>query len=291
MERDLVQLEYETCDVFTTRRFGGNPLAVVYGAELLDGTAMQSIAREFNLSETVFALPAEPGTDARLRIFTPGVELPFAGHPNVGAAVLLARRLGRQHRIVLGQQAGAVVAELAEDGGRVTGASITAPKPFRLARRVLRADAAACAGLEEGDVMGEVVIGGCGLDFALAEVPDLRTLGRAIPVIAAFKARMPLSIAAGLHLFTRTGPGRLRARMLTPIDGIGEDPATGSANCALGGLLLERDGAEKLVIDVEQGVEMGRPSTLRVEARREAGEIRVAVGGGVVPVARGVITV
>jgi len=88
-----MRLEFETCDVFTDTRFGGNPLAVVQGGGALDGAAMQRIAREFNLSETVFVLPAEaPGADARIRIFTPGAELPFAGHPNVGTAVMLARR-------------------------------------------------------------------------------------------------------------------------------------------------------------------------------------------------------
>ncbi|MGG5812287.1 PhzF family phenazine biosynthesis protein [Falsiroseomonas sp. CW058] len=283
--------EYETCDVFTTTRFGGNPLAVVYGAEALDGAAMQRVAREFNLSETVFVLPATEGNDAFLRIFTPGVEVPFAGHPNVGAAVMLARRMGRRGRILLGQAAGLVVAELTETGGEVAGARITAPRPFARARTVPAQDAAACAALPAGAVAGEVVVGGCGLDFALAEVADAAVLARAVPDIPAFRARMPLSVAAGLHLFTRLAPGRLRARMLTPIDGIGEDPATGSANCALGGLLLEREGGEALEIEVEQGVEMGRPSLLHVTARRGADGIRVTVGGGVVPVAAGRIWV
>src|SRR6478735_5668236 len=105
-----MRLEFETCDVFTDIRFGGNPLAVVRGGEALDGAAMQRVAREFNLSETVFVLPAEaPGADARIRIFTPGAELPFAGHPNVGAAVMLARRIGTPAAmLVLDQAAGRV---------------------------------------------------------------------------------------------------------------------------------------------------------------------------------------
>jgi trans-2,3-dihydro-3-hydroxyanthranilate isomerase len=287
----MVELEYETCDVFTTTRFGGNPLAVVHGAEALDGARMQAIAREFNLSETVFVLPATPGTDATLRIFTPGVEVPFAGHPNVGAAVLLARRLGKRARLALAQAAGIVEAELIEDAGQVTGARITAPKPWAVARGVPAADAAACAGLPAGAIRGAVAVAGCGLDFALAEVADASTLARAVPDVAAFRARMPLSVAAGLHLFTRLGAGRFRARMLTPLDGIGEDPATGSANCALGGLLLSRSTDEALSVEVEQGVEMGRPSLLHVTARRTPDGVRVSVGGGVVPVARGTITV
>jgi trans-2,3-dihydro-3-hydroxyanthranilate isomerase len=289
--RTAVQLEFETCDVFTTTRFGGNPLAVVHGAEALDGARMQAIAREFNLSETVFVLPAGPGTDASLRIFTPGVEVPFAGHPNVGTAVLLARRLGRRDRLALGQAAGTVIAELQSGPDGVSGARITAPRAFAATGRVAQADAAACAGLPPEAIRGEVVVGGCGLGFAMAEVTDAETLAQAVPDIAAFRARLPLSVAAGLHLFTRLDGGRLRARMLTPIDGIGEDPATGSANCALGGLLLSRGAGERLAVEVEQGIEMGRPSLLQVEAWRGAGGIRVAVGGGVVPVSRGVITV
>src|SRR4051794_14708411 len=125
-----MRLEFETCDVFTETRFGGNPLAVVYGAEALDGAVLQRVAREFNLSETVFVLPPEAqGAAARIRIFTPGAELPFAGHPNVGTAVMLARRLGLAgEAIALDQAAGRVTARLGRDAtGLVTEAEIEAP--------------------------------------------------------------------------------------------------------------------------------------------------------------------
>src|SRR3954452_7146958 len=128
-----MHLEFETCDVFTDTRFGGNPLAVVQGGAALDGAAMQRVAREFNLSETVFVLPAEtPEAAARIRIFTPGAELPFAGHPNVGTAVVLARRLGLTgDTIVLDQAAGRVVARLKRDAaGQVAAAEIEAPLPY-----------------------------------------------------------------------------------------------------------------------------------------------------------------
>jgi trans-2,3-dihydro-3-hydroxyanthranilate isomerase len=128
-----MELEYETADVFTTQRFGGNPLAVVYGADAFDAARMQAIAREFNLSETVFVL-ASGVADARLRIFTPASELPFAGHPNVGAAVLLARRRGDAATTLRLEQAGGLVtAWLSRNAlGTPTAAEIEAPQPLHL---------------------------------------------------------------------------------------------------------------------------------------------------------------
>jgi trans-2,3-dihydro-3-hydroxyanthranilate isomerase len=282
-----MSLMFETCDVFTTTRHGGNPLAVVYGAANLDAVAMQAIAREFNLSETVFVTAAEPSV-ARIRIFTPGCELPFAGHPNVGAAVLLARHLDLEgDRLVLEQAAGPVEARLLRGAeGEVTAAHITAPQPFTLDGAVDAAGIAACAGLP--DLVGEAVVASCGSPFAIAEVADAETLAAAAPDTAAFRAHLPAERAVGLLIYTRLAPGRLRARMFAPLAGITEDPATGSANVALAGLLLARLGADALEIEVEQGVEMGRPSLLALAAQTTPHfGIRVSVGGGVVPVSAG----
>lgn len=277
-------LEFETCDVFTDRRFGGNPLAVVYGADAMDGAAMQRLAREFALSETVFVqAPRQAGTDAFLRIFTPAVELPFAGHPNVGTAVLLARRLGLAGRIVLDQAAGPVVAVLAPDGA---GATVTAPKPYAAGAALDDAAMAACAGLPAGTVQG-AALHGCGVPFAVASVADAGTLARAAPDAAAFRTHLPVACATGLLLAAPLGAGRWRVRMFGPLAGVPEDPATGGAAVAFGGALLAAAGGEALEGVLEQGVEMGRPSLLQVKAWREAGAIRVSVGGGVVPVARG----
>lgn len=286
-------LEFETCDVFTTTRFGGNPLAVVYDAAALDGAAMQTIAREFNLSETVFVLAADAAAaTANIRIFTPRIELPFAGHPNVGAAVMLARRLGLAgDALALDQAAGRVMARLARDSaGTVTAASIEAPGPFVMGDAVPVATVAACVGVAQGIIIGQPVIGSCGAPFLLAELADTTALAAASPDAAAFRARLPVETAIGIHLFTRLGERRLRTRMFAPLGGIAEDPATGGANVALAGLLLDRAGGDQLAVEVEQGVEMGRPSLLSVAARRDGGAIRVAVGGGVVPVTRGRIT-
>jgi len=287
-----MRLAYETCDVFTDRRFGGNPLAVVRDAAGLDTAVMQAVAREFNLSETVFVEAAdEPSATARIRIFTPGMELPFAGHPNVGAAVLVARYLGIQgDRLRLDQAAGRVEATLIRDEtNHVTAATITAPKPFALGQALDPAAMAACAGLP--GVVGEPVIASCGTPFAVAEVADEATLAAASPDAAAFRQHLPSGLAVGLHLFCRQASEgttlRLRTRMFAPLGGIVEDPATGAANVALGGLLLHRAGGERLALSIEQGMEMGRPSLLAVEAWTDQGAIRVSVGGGVVAVSRG----
>ena len=293
-----MELEFATADVFTEHRFGGNPLAVVFGADALDGAAMQRLAREFNLSETVFVLrPGAGGADARIRIFTPGSELPFAGHPNVGTAVLLARRLGTPAAmLVLDQAAGRVRARLARDAaGRVTGAEIEAPRPFAEAAPFTAAAAAACAGLPTSAIIGTThapLIGGCGNHIAFAEVSDPAALAAAMPDTAAFRTHLPVATATGLFLHTALPDGRRRARMFGPLEGIPEDPATGSANVALAALLLRATGGDRLALEVEQGIEMGRPSRLALRGWREAGgDLRAAVGGGVVAVARGTICI
>lgn len=288
-----MKLEFETCDVFTATRHGGNPLAVVYAADALDAAAMQRIAREFNLSETVFVLrPDAAGADARIRIFTPSLEMPFAGHPNVGTAVLLARRRGGTgDGVVLDQPAGRVVATLARAGITVVGADIVAPMPFTTGADVTPAVAAACLGLPVDAIVTTrhpPRVGGCGVAKLLVEVTDLAALAAAAPDLAAFRAHVPPLNVTGIHLYTRLAPDRLRARMFAPLAGVMEDPATGSANVALGGLLLALGGTDALAFDVEQGIEMGRPSLLHVAAWRDAeGAIRVRVGGGVVAVSHG----
>ncbi len=291
-----MKLEFETADVFTQERFGGNPLAVVFGAGALDGAAMQRVAREFNLSETVFVLGVESEA-ARIRIFTPGSELPFAGHPNVGTAVLLARRLGlASDRILLDQDAGRVVARLGRDAdGVVTGAEIEAPRPFAEIAPFSAEMAAACAGLPVSALITRThapLIGGCGNRIAFAELVDSEALSAASPDVAAFRAHLPVSAATGLFLHAPLPDGRRRGRMFGPLEGIPEDPATGSANVALAALLLRASDDDNLALEVEQGIEMGRPSRLAIRAWRDAGgELRAAVGGGVVPVSQGSILV
>ena len=285
-------LEFDTCDVFTETRFGGNPLAVVHGAGGLDGAAMQRLAREFNLSETVCVLEASAEA-VRIRIFTPGAELPFAGHPNVGAAVMLARRLGLAGVVLaLDQPAGRVLARLTRDAaGLPVAAEIEAPQPYRQVGVLAPEAVAACLGLPVAAVrLGThaPLLGGCGNVMAFAELADLAALAAAEPDTAGFRAHLPSSLCVGLHVHVALPDGRRRARNFGPLVGVAEDPATGSANVGLAGLLLAAGGGTALALEVEQGVEMGRPSRLALRAWRDAaGDIRTAVGGGVVAVSRG----
>lgn len=287
--------EFVTVDVFTARRFGGNPLAVFPDAEGLTDAEMQALAGEFNLSETTFILPPDDAANtARVRIFTPRAELPFAGHPNVGTAWVLATRgRDRDGTLRLEELAGLVNVDVERADGKVTGARVAAPRALRVEDGVAASEAAPCAGLSASDIVGAPVVASVGIPFTLAEV-SADALTRAVPDIGAFRA-----LAAGtpdgamrgsLYLFARDDGARIRARMFAPLAGIPEDPATGSAATALAALLLYRGGGGALDITISQGAEMGRPSTLRAGARREADGVRAWVGGDCVPMLDGKAT-
>jgi trans-2,3-dihydro-3-hydroxyanthranilate isomerase len=251
---------------------------------------MQAIAREFNLSETVFVTRLDAArAEAELRIFTPAAELPFAGHPNVGAAARLAARLPGVARLTLFNPAGPVAARVRRDAaGAPVGAVIAAPRPFARQGEVAAATVAACAALPEDAVVATrhaPVLCGAGTHFVVAELAGIAALEAASPDAAAFRRLLP---GPGLLLHAPAGEGRVRARMFHPGIGVAEDPATGSAACALVGLLLSLDpSGAALRLTIAQGQEIGRPSVIEAEAERQGGEIRVAVGGGVVPVSEG----
>jgi trans-2,3-dihydro-3-hydroxyanthranilate isomerase len=284
---------FVTLDVFTTTRFGGNPLAVFPDARGLADAEMQALAAEFNLSETTFVLPPDdPANTARLRIFTPKLELPFAGHPNVGTGWVL----GATHpadTLRFEEIAGLVEIALDRDAaGAVSAATIVAPKPLSLGAEFTPAQIAPCAGLDPSAIVTQrhrPVQAGVGNPFVIAEVaPD--ALGRAAPDAAACRqvaeATPALVGRFALYLYARAGEG-LRARMFSPAFGVMEDPATGSAAAPLAALLLHLSGAARGAWDVTQGVEMGRPSLLRTAAWRAADGIRASVGGACVPVLEG----
>jgi trans-2,3-dihydro-3-hydroxyanthranilate isomerase len=286
---------FETVDVFTDRRFGGNPLAVFTDARGMSDAEMQALAAEMNLSETTFVLPPEnPAHTARVRIFHRTAEMPFAGHPNVGTACVLARHGRDRGGVLLFEElAGLVEVKVERDAaGVVTGATIAAPQPLST-RAVLPVDGiAACAGLATADIVTAAhppTEASVGVRFVLAEV-GAEALGRALPDIAAFRrlaaAQPQLEGRLSLFLYARDG-ARIRARMFAPLAGTWEDPATGSASATLGALLLSLDGGETAQFEVTQGVEMGRPSLLHVTARRGEDGFRATVGGGCVPVLRG----
>jgi trans-2,3-dihydro-3-hydroxyanthranilate isomerase len=293
-----------TVDVFTDRRFGGNPLAVFPDARGLSDADMQSLAAEFNLSETTFVLPpANPANTARVRIFNRTAEMPFAGHPNVGTGYVLAGEGRDKHGVLRFEElAGLVEVEVERDrAGALIGATIAAPQPLALGQELPADAVAACAGLDPGDVLVRAhkpVLASLGMPFVIAEVTGA-ALTRAAPDHGAFrrteadwpglKGRLALHLyarEAALHLYAREA-ARIRARMFAPLAGTVEDPATGSANATLGALLLSLTREESAAYEIVQGVEMGRPSLLRVTARRAADGVRAAVGGGCVPVLRG----
>lgn len=298
------RFEFLTLDVFTDTRFGGNPLAVFPDARGLTDGEMQSLAAEFNLSETTFVLPPDdPANTARVRIFNRVAEMPFAGHPNVGTGFALA------HRAVDGVLRFEEIAGLVEvrvDAGGV-GATVAAPQPLTLGAEMPPELLAPCLGVLAADVVvarHRPVLASCGNSFVLAEVTP-EALTRAAPDLAAFRAaerawpharqapqrtpRLPV------YAYARTGeasdpahPGgsALRARMFSPLSGTPEDAATGSAATPLAALLCRLGQGEHF--DITQGVEMGRPSLLRATARHAPDGVRASVGGGCVRVLEGV---
>jgi trans-2,3-dihydro-3-hydroxyanthranilate isomerase len=289
------ELAFVTVDVFTERRFGGNPLAVFPDARGLADAEMQALAAEFNLSETTFVLPpADPANTARVRIFNRTHEMPFAGHPNVGTAYVLAcEGRGKDGVLRFEEMAGLVEITIERDAAdAVAGATIAAPQPLSLGLELPAETAAACAGLSPADIVTAAhkpVAASVGNPFVLAEVTGA-ALTRATPHLDAFRealGRWPaLEGRLALYLYVREGD-RVRARMFAPAAGTWEDAATGSAATPLAALLLQLSGKEGARYDIVQGVEMGRPSLLRAAARRAGDGIRATVGGSCVPVLRG----
>ena len=286
------EYEFETVYVFTDRPFGGNPLAVFVDARGLADGEMQDIAREFNLSETTFVLPAkDPAHTAKVRIFTPASELGFAGHPNVGTALVLAgRMLARPDRVMFEEKAGLVPIRF--DWSGAPQATLDAPLALRRRAEVPPALVAACVGLRAEQVLSHAhrpCIAGVGTDFVIAEV-SADALAAASPDTGAMREaarRFPVEpIGFPVHLYVREG-AVLRTRMFSPLSGIPEDPATGSANVALAALLLELSGEAEHRLTIHQGVEMGRPSLLHAGAWRANDGVRAWIGGGAVPVLRG----
>jgi trans-2,3-dihydro-3-hydroxyanthranilate isomerase len=313
-------LRFVTADVFTPTPFSGNQLAVVFGAEGLSTATLQAITREFNYSETTFVFaPETPGTTRRVRIFTPGMEVPFAGHPTIGTAhVLVAtgevaptpgERDAGAMTLVLGETVGPVPVRLTlQEGAPVEAELTTAQLPEE---RVEVADVAAMA--EMLSLAPEELLGGayaptgasCGLPFQIIPLRSVDAVSRARlradqweRVLGGRWAEWPMVVAMTEGQDPDGLPGHvrgcdLRARVFVPSGGVPEDPATGSANAALAGYLAARtprDGT--LQWTVAQGVEMGRPSRLRITAEKVDGRIRaVRVAGASVLMSEGTLRV
>ncbi len=290
---------FVTLDVFTTQALAGNPLAVVLDADGLDAAAMQAIAREFNLSETVFVIaPNEPRHRARLRIFTPVRELSFAGHPTIGTAVLLALREARADgadAVAFGLEEGVgtipCVVEVGERAGR---ARFKLPiLPDYLGEAADVAALAAAFGLAPKDLgfgRHRPSRHGVGPTFTFVPVASRERLDAARPGTLAdttdgFLLYAPDPAGSGLAF---------QARMFAPALGVSEDPATGSAAAAFAGVLMQfetlGDGTHDVAI--RQGVAMGRPSDIALQAMVEGGALRsVEIGGAAVIVSEGVLHV
>ena len=301
-----MEYAYILSDVFTDRTFGGNQLAVLLESEGLTPAQMQAIAAEFNLSETAF-LGAAPAPDAPrpLRIFTPKVELPFAGHPTVGTALAMAwagllRPDEAGSPVVFQEGAGPVEVRVAWRDGVPETATLSvagplekkpAPELEQLAS-VLGLSAAEI-GFDNGSARVEVESLSAGVPFTLVPVRNREALARAQVDLPAWQDLLAGSWAPHLYVFTddAEGPGvDVRARMFAPAMGIAEDPATGAAASALAGYLAARSekaqGTSRWV--VEQGIEMGRPSRLEIAARVEDGAVAaIEVGGGAVKFGEG----
>jgi trans-2,3-dihydro-3-hydroxyanthranilate isomerase len=306
----LARYRYVTCDVFTDTRFGGNQLAVLPEAEGLSGQQMQQVAREFNYSESTFVLPPEQGHDRRVRIFTPAAEVPFAGHPNIGTAFVLASLgelgpldeswpPGEPRTVVFEEDAGLVpVAVRRDDRGRIR-CELRAPQRLSLGAAVPVASLARALDVDPGAIVTAVhepVVASVGLPFVIAELTDRAALARARLGVAGAEQLLADGVAVPDVLVYVRSPDEvdIRARMFSPLDGIPEDPATGSAGCALAGLLAHLDSAADGSFGwrIAQGVEMGRPSLLEARAEKKGGEVvDVRIGGGSVLVAEGHIEV
>lgn len=300
-----MELTFHTLDVFTDRTFGGNPLGVFPDATHLPDDLMQSIAREMNLSETVFLGPPEGTGDARVRIFTPGREVPFAGHPTVGSAIFVASLLDDApaegtRTLVLEENVGPVPVEVFfEEGDPVSARFTTAVLPEHRPSPLAGADLAAVVGLDEDDLhpglTPEMV--SCGLPFYVVPVASLDAVRRAVLDVGRWQRLVAPLWAEHVYLICMEAEGRgvdVHVRMFAPAVGVPEDPATGSAAAALGGYLSKVDGSEAGALrwTVEQGLEMGRPSLLQVEADRSGGTTTaVRVGGSAVFVSQGIMAV
>ena len=295
-------LEFRTLDVFTTRPFTGNPLAVVLGADGLTTAQMQTIAREFNLSETIFVMaPRDPAHRARVRIFFPTAEIPFAGHPTIGCACHLAAMDAGAgdftRRLVLEEEAGLVPVTVWRKAG-VMEAEFTAPVIPHATDGVVAAEALAPA---LGLMPGEIGFGGHGPGvwqggprFLYVPVGSLAALARARAIQPYWDAVMQAAGVDSAYLYTPGADCDYQARMFSPTAGIPEDPATGSATAILAAQLLASGviGAGTTRLHLRQGVEMGRPSDLFLSVDVAAGAIgAVRIRGAAVALSEGRIAV
>ncbi|WP_237478477.1 PhzF family phenazine biosynthesis protein [Lichenibacterium dinghuense] len=292
-----MRLRFHTLDVFTDAPLSGNPLAVVHGADGLDAALMQAVAREFNLAETVFLLePRDPVNTARLRIFTPERELPFAGHPTVGTAVLLAElrapeivargELG----LVLEEAIGPVHCTARRAHGRPRASFVLPRLPEGAGEPLPDALLAAALGIDPaaiGSGLHRPALLSAGVPFTTVPLASAEAVDRLEPRPAHWPAELRV------YAYAPDGPGRYRARMFAWRSGVYEDPATGSAAAAFAGAVMRFDAPPdgSHALEIRQGAAMGRPSLIGLGLEVEGGALASAsIGGGAVILCDGTIS-
>jgi trans-2,3-dihydro-3-hydroxyanthranilate isomerase len=301
-----MRYHYHTADVFTDKPFGGNQLAVFPEASGLNDEQMFALAKEFNFSETTFVFPPEKGGTRKVRIWTPGGEVPFAGHPTVGTTHVLAEigeipLDGETTSIVLEEGVGPVPVSIRASGGKPVFAQLSVAKLPEVGPPVpTRETLASILSLETKDLVGGHFAPqsvSCGLPFLFVPVKDRDAVKRSRIRVEQWERTLGNAWASMVFVFSRD-PERegsdIRARMYAPGISVPEDPATGSACAALGGYLGARDPRQDGTLRwvVEQGFEMGRPSIIEVETDKTGGAITaVRVGGASVMMGEGSIRV
>jgi trans-2,3-dihydro-3-hydroxyanthranilate isomerase len=300
-----MRARFYTLDVFTDRAFGGNPLAVFPDAMKIPESALQSIALELNLSETIFVYPpVDAKHTRRVRIFTPVYEMPFAGHPTVGCAFLLAALgeipLDGETRIVLEEGVGPVPVLIRGEFKKPAFAQLSVAKlPVTGPPPPGRTHLAEMLSLDPSDILGGMTAPqaiSCGFPFLMVPLRDLDAVKRARVRMDQWDAALKSYWAPDVMVFARDAErdGVIRARVFVPGQGIIEDPATGSAVAALGGYLAARESAAtaNFKYTVEQGFEIKRPSILELEVDKADGEVTaVRVGGSAVMVSEGMMEI
>ncbi|WP_028968831.1 PhzF family phenazine biosynthesis protein [Sphingomonas sp. URHD0057] len=287
-----MRYDFMILDVFTAKPFGGNQLAVLTDARGLTSEAMQTIAREFNFPESTFVLPADdPAHACRVRIFTPAVELPFAGHPTVGTACALAMLeqvpIGD---IVLEEGVGPVPVSTARDGDAYSAR-------FRLDRAPQMFDAPSAGDMAailslEADEIVDVFSASVGVNFTYVQLRSREAVDQCQLDLDAWRRLLSSHPASQVYMFAGDlkDRGEIYSRMFGPGFGIAEDPATGAAAAAIVGVAASRSGS--LNLRITQGVRMGRPSSIDASAAAENGEVRaIEVGGSCALIAEGSIEV
>lgn len=299
----MSKYEYYICDVFTQQKFSGNQLAVITDAEGLSDHDMQNIAREFNFSESTFVFPSEKENTRKVRIFTPRSEVPFAGHPNIGTAFILAETgifgdFAQSIDVVFEEKAGNVPIKINKDHCGYIWCELSAPAPLSLGKVATVDLASEVLSIEAGDINVTThypQVASVGLPFLFVELQSLEALSQAQTDLTKLQRLLQEGFPSYIHIYCRDVKDfDIRCRMFAPLDGVPEDPATGSANAALIALLSHCDQRSDLEDKwkISQGSEIGRPSVLHGRAQKIGGTVtEVNLGGYSVMVCKGTISI